>query len=78
MHQTKNVSEQARIIRILLEFDELDIEMIKTFRSFGEKLDQKVVHEVILQLYARYFPDPKKLIWGRLDANAWCRASDSI
>jgi hypothetical protein len=45
MNQAKNIIENFRVIRILLEADKLVINRVQAFVGFRQKLAEKIVHE---------------------------------
>jgi hypothetical protein len=45
MNQPEDVIENLRVVRILLETNELIIDSIETLVGFGQKFPQQIVHE---------------------------------
>jgi predicted transcriptional regulator len=43
--QAENVIENFRVIRILFELDELDVNQIEALVGLGQKFSEKIVHE---------------------------------
>jgi hypothetical protein len=42
--QTEDVSEQFRVVRILLELDQLNVQNGKILRGFRQELTQQIIH----------------------------------
>ena len=45
MDKPENISEQFRIVRILFELDDFNIQIIQTFDGLSEEFCKKIVHE---------------------------------
>jgi hypothetical protein len=56
--QAKDVIENLRVIRILLEPNQLIIDRIQTFAGFRQELPQQIIHETSLHAGARDFATP--------------------
>jgi len=47
VNEAENVIENFRVIRILLEFHQLNVDEIETFVGLGEEFAKKIIHEIL-------------------------------
>ena len=45
MNKSENIAQQLRVVRILLQLDDFNVQIIKAFNCLGEKLCKKIVHK---------------------------------